>query len=573
MRERISELIERFEENRLATRTELESLSARDPEGFYNASISVLREGVESAGRRHLARILVKNYRLVEALCDPAAFTLEEAVDLGRKVALVEPRIDQLLIDLFSSARPSARTAGGGPDHIRLLEVLGAVTKGRRLTYFVRGLTGHSDPRIRSKAVLLLGRVAPNPLSTEKLIGSDDARVRANAVESLWQSPSGPAGRLLRLAIQDKDNRVFGNAAYGLHSMGAPDAALHLLSAARDERSKFRLTAAWVMGKTGDPRFIPTLEELLADPDERVRARAARSLIDVRRNIRRSVDAGQFNLLPAMAGKDNQRARLVLRAEKAGGELVSGLLGTQFILWASGRLVTDYVLKERRRPASMGVAFGVCQENSVEGFVDAARRGITRCLERKGAADLWAVAKLQRSPEAPIPFSWQSAMDLSRAESAEEIGFHRDTVMVERSVAQPPTPTVMQPVLCEVLRRILSSAARYKTRHQIILVAQPASVTSPEVASLAKSAQALRAVIHGVVAGGEHAGIADACTMTGGELVHVPSIDQVESAVERLYLSLLDCYELQWAVSEPPCNRLRLEVFAEHGHGECEVEL
>jgi HEAT repeat protein len=47
---------------------------------------------------------------------------------------------------------------------------------------------------------------------------------------------------------------------------------------ARHAEARFRATAAWVMGQTGDPRYVDVLRHMLGDTDEAVRRNARRSL-------------------------------------------------------------------------------------------------------------------------------------------------------------------------------------------------------------------------------------------------------------------------------------------------------
>ena len=105
-----------------------------------------------------------------------------------------------------------------------------------------------------------------------------DSRMRANAVESLWGDKTGRASSVLWRAVKDVDNRVVGNALFGLYEMQDQNVIPYILKMASHEKPHFRASAAWTMGQTGDPQFLPVLEKLTHDLYAPVRKRAARGI-------------------------------------------------------------------------------------------------------------------------------------------------------------------------------------------------------------------------------------------------------------------------------------------------------
>jgi HEAT repeat protein len=88
-----------------------------------------------------------------------------------------------------------------------------------------------------------------------------------------------PLRRLFRLALKDPNHRVAGNALVGLHRLGEDlDVIRHLGKMARRPEPLFRASAAWVMGQTGEERYIGVLRQMVRDPDSLVRLNALRSL-------------------------------------------------------------------------------------------------------------------------------------------------------------------------------------------------------------------------------------------------------------------------------------------------------
>ena len=105
-----------------------------------------------------------------------------------------------------------------------------------------------------------------------------DSRMRANAVEALWGDKTSRAASVLWRAATDVDNRVVGNALFGLYELQDQNVTPYILTMAGHEKPQFRATAAWTMGQTGDPQFLPALEKLTHDLYAPVRKSAARGV-------------------------------------------------------------------------------------------------------------------------------------------------------------------------------------------------------------------------------------------------------------------------------------------------------
>ena len=65
-----------------------------------------------------------------------------------------------------------------------------------------------------------------------------------------------------------------GNALLGLYYLGDCSVIPKIVKMADHEASLFRAAAAWVMGETGDARFVKTLARMLMEPNPTVRKRA-----------------------------------------------------------------------------------------------------------------------------------------------------------------------------------------------------------------------------------------------------------------------------------------------------------
>ena len=143
---------------------------------------------------------------------------------------------------------------------------------------YLTQLERHPSAEVRSKAALLLGRGNVNVGRVRRFLTSQDARLRANAVESLWGMNTPQARALFWDATADSNRRVAINALVGLCKAGDAEARRKLVDLIYGDDPVSRRAAVWAMGKLGDPEFAQILAPLQNDPDENMRKMAAQSL-------------------------------------------------------------------------------------------------------------------------------------------------------------------------------------------------------------------------------------------------------------------------------------------------------
>jgi hypothetical protein len=158
----------------------------------------------------------------------------------------------------------------------RALQLVKASGDARRIVASITPVLRHRDPRLRSKAAMVLSSQLGAGLR-DQLLTDMDSRVRANLLEGLWGVRSESARALMRAARQDAHHRVRVNALVGLYYLGEPGALESLTSLASHKTAEFRRAAAWAMGKIADPRFTPVLATLVRDASIFVRHTALRA--------------------------------------------------------------------------------------------------------------------------------------------------------------------------------------------------------------------------------------------------------------------------------------------------------
>jgi len=209
-------------------------------------------------------------------LCDPAV-PLDRSLATARQMMKSEPFLDVELAKLLPG-REESGAAVSLNQSIRALEILDAVSVGGRLLMLLSHLAQHPDPRLRSKAAVVIGRRVRNIAWIEDQLEEGDLRVQANIIESLWHETLPQCEAIFLRYRESPSNRVAGNAVYGLYLRSHPDARTAIVAMAAHAESRFRGTAAWVIGKTGDVGLRDLLRPLLTDTDQNVRNGAFRAL-------------------------------------------------------------------------------------------------------------------------------------------------------------------------------------------------------------------------------------------------------------------------------------------------------
>jgi hypothetical protein len=242
------------------------------------AAVRLLASADErSPGVEYIAGLVEAGKLWIEPLLDERALTMEAAVPLAGKLASVERGLDVHLVDKLVAQWGGDVSAIPSVAALRVLELVDKISDCSRLASHLVRFLRHSSPKVHSKAALLLGRANKNLARVKSLLASDDKRVRANAVESLWGHQGQDVRKMLWEATEDKFGRVVVNALLGLCQTGDREAYSQLGKLAGTPDPALRSGVAWAMGEIGDPEFGEALEKLQRDSNAKVRAVAEKS--------------------------------------------------------------------------------------------------------------------------------------------------------------------------------------------------------------------------------------------------------------------------------------------------------
>jgi HEAT repeats len=138
----------------------------------------------------------------------------------------------------------------------------------------LEALTEHANPRVRSKAVSVLGSV-PNATSDAllgRVLNDSDPRVRANAIEALETTQKKEFLPLLNEKARSGQNRERANSIKALHTMRVAPAGAALLEMLNDHRPDHRVSALWALRQMGFWKLLGEVSRL-AKEDTNIRVR------------------------------------------------------------------------------------------------------------------------------------------------------------------------------------------------------------------------------------------------------------------------------------------------------------
>jgi hypothetical protein len=279
----VDRAVAEFDTNALA-KMFLRRLSNESPEQFLPEAMRHLRSSENSNALKFLAMLALRHEEVTGYLANPAVATAEIAQRLFKRFIEVDPSFDVRMARMLPDRSfTNHHVALSGARAIRALDILDRQSRGRRLLPILGHLPSAEDNKVAAKATLFVGSRVQSPEWVSRLLSRPDQRIRANAVESLWGVNMPSAIDLLEQCVEDKNNRVMGNALVGLHVVGHRSIDSELQSLSRNPSPDRRSTAAWAMGKVADGQWSAELTRLVKDEHPMVRGTALRSLLSLRR--------------------------------------------------------------------------------------------------------------------------------------------------------------------------------------------------------------------------------------------------------------------------------------------------
>jgi hypothetical protein len=506
---------------------------------------------------------------------------LEEACVRTRAALAEGEPADERLGELIS-----AELAAGG-NSVRLTYLLGIVDKldcGHHILKVRSALLAHHDPVVRSKATLVLGRASRNVDWLLRRLLDPDARVQANAVESVWGIDTAEICRVFETAAKSPHNRVAVNALVGLYRQGNVASIARLLAAAEHGSEAFRLSARWAMGETGDPRFISYLNSVFRTDSPKCRAMAIRALARIRRSLSLYEQAGRLQVEVLSSIVEDAGARRIDLALPPGRTRTSASLGpTDFVITEDGWPVTQYSVNARGNPDILVTGFAVPRVLSqADPYAIAIESGLRTCLELKRKADLWCIDRYSCADwSEPDESTTMAAMHSEDPAVVHHLrrnrGFLTAAEIIDKVIPGPGHKDQASPDALMSSNKVIEILSRAAGERHLFLCFHPDAPLTVEAAEeLDRRAREEKIAIHCIQPDGieDDAIWAPMCRHSGGTFSRC-SVEQIADRLSGVFGGLLNRYEITWRPPNAagPGHSARLQIFNGSGCADCSVDL
>lgn len=565
--DRITAEVAAFRQDPPRAREVLRGLLNRDSSAFYRAVLPMLKEEQVGVGVGFLYALLTD----VLPLCNPALCTLEDDVAIARLVMRKDPLLDVKLAKRIANSQAREGPPLDTAVALRILEVIETVADGSRILPILIQCLRQPDPRLRSKAALLIGRTNRSAQRVKEAAWEPDARVRANCVEALWGVDTEEARAALWAASSDPHNRVQGNALLGLYRLGDAAAIGPLVKMSVHAEPLFRATAAWAMGETGDPRFRPILAQMVGEPDAIARRHVFRAISRLNKALSGLADAPSLRVALCQASWQPDGMRLVQAAVSLpGGGEVTELRPTGIVLWQGPRMIAEYSVRGPGSPARLALVVALPAVRAFTqpscGIFELVARA---CLDLKRPADRLAILRFGPTPpetgpappqpSAPLPGKDGPALD-PEAEEVRKLPSHAEALRT--------LPNTVSPVP--------------GNSHLLLLEDRTAASDMPKLdaaggEALLRDARVAKWLVHAVVLtdpGGSPGILAEISAQTGGLCLATSDPEAIPALFERLNFLLLHPLEILYCPVDPePAGPLKMQVYCAQGCGEDVLEV
>jgi hypothetical protein len=488
---------------------------------------------------------------LLRALCEPL-IPEQRVCGIIQALMAEDAGSDLALVKAIAASAQSQQPQGGYKALLRVLNNLERLVDARRVAPRLLPLLRHPDPKLRSKAVRIIGRCCRNAQWVARQLADPDPRTRANAMEALWGIEDQESRNLLKKAAMDKDNRMTGNALLGLYRAGDPSSIGELLKIAANGDAPFRLSAAWAMGECGDQRFHDALKALADDKDPRIRKRSELSL------GRLDAEAAKPELgLPwrmaalrdAPEGEESGN-RLVVALQATDGTEPPAIPATQLWVFEDDKPVVDYVVERLEVPHKLVFAFLIpaMADGSQIPIVNAAQRA----LAWKRPQDAWAAVHYKP------PRQWHVSVtligEIIEIAPPEEVSvpvdapvFMADDESAAAAVQCVPAGPVhgcLWDAIVETIKACTGVGAADVEPHVVIY--SPQDARTPAGHRVERLAALDSAIPVHCIAGTDHAFLRELCERSHGTYHVVAGDAEVAETLERLYIRLLARYRVSY---------------------------
>ncbi len=597
----IARLLDDFEHNPTSVAKTMRDWIETEPATFCEQAVPILRHTKDGAGFRHLLWLISASKILARVLCDPELLTEEEAGALADRLRKIDPSVETNLVkEIFGVDGMGGISLAQPAYGLRFLTIFKVEVGSVHLFPVVGRLLRHPNATIRSKAATMLGKMSRHYDWLEQTRNETDDRVRANALEALWE-PGIPERLHARLweGVSDPSNRVVGNALLGLYRQGEAGCIPVIHGMTKHPEERFRATAAWVIGETGDDRFRNCLFPLLEEPSTLVRRNAHQAVqkLDVRaafsgiERLQLLMFSKEAGTLTRHAGHPPSRDAaakhvpgvrshiLHLAAVSQHGSPVSTLLATDFRIAQDSSVIENYTVQSEPPPETMSIAFALPNTDAAGTRVSSKWRVfLSHFFNQKRHLDYWAFLEYTDLGSNVVRTNAPDANTGPAAHSPlappEKPAFIRNFVELDDFLtARMQSARSYQ--LSNVLDLLLTAPpfvrtgvpSRKGTLHAVVIESVGSRAIPRERLEAVKQTALTRGFIVHVISANNASPLADLAAATGGAfLVCQEDADSWQRTLTVLYASLFSTYRIEFeSASAEDAEQTKIRVVVRKG--------
>lgn len=422
----LAELEAEFAEAPLKVRKALQLWKTDDYPQFLAESAAYLKATEDSPFTKLLLSTLRGDGRsLQELLLKDKPLEADEALRVLSLAAKADPSYPVALLGILRAEAERQSGLYSARELVRLLELLQSVVDMNALLPVLTPLCQHPDKQLRSKAVLLAAGPGRKAQMKVDGLGDLDHRVRANAVQALWGESDEEAIGVFLSALSDSHHRVVGNGLYGLYRAGSPMALSRIPAMMRQGDPNRQMAAAWVMGKSADPRFLGCIETMLPVSSGRTRSNllhAARAIEERKRRLQ-SLAPLEVTVVSTERGRQGRVSCAFIAKLNDGERLGPEELRANDVLISDGGMRVDAVrLEPRGSGDSSHVVLLLPARNGVDDpYAVKLIESAEEALRGKRPHDNWAVLKYEAVWDAPEEAGFSATIPVEFSTNAESI--------------------------------------------------------------------------------------------------------------------------------------------------------
>ena len=563
----IAEFEKAFAENPMGAHARLRRWKNEDHNDFLAKAVVILKRGEDNSFTHLILQMCREDGTTIQHILFTAnILSLDEAARLVRLASKTDPAFQVHLVASVKAEIDKAGSSVRSEDLTRLMEMLVHAVDANRLVPFLAKLCEHGDERIRSKAVLLTGRVDRQLPEGVELLKDADARVRANAVEAMWSRKDPGSIKVFKEASKDPHHRVAANAIMGLYKAGEIAAVQQIGKMVTDTDVGRQLAGIWLIGQTKDPRFTNYIQSSLGLSTGRQKYALLKAGRMIKQRRDEVLSKAPLRLEAVRTERDDTgRVRVAFLGFAADGTMLmpDDIPATQAVVHDGEMRVDQFQWSAWGGVDGLHAAFLIpmrtgVSENFATQLVSAMELGISG--KRKG--DQWAIQKYELTGSSDenslVPIEFSGTADLLRSEQLRS----------SRGAARG---------LAEGIERLIPVFPLDAARKHLVVLLDPDLDSQFEVPEIwSERCQRLDVILHVVACGKLSEDAYDAwrklCFSRQGIFLECGHAAELPLLLRRLCLSLQSGFEITYQLgrilpSSGGAETVSIEVYSDLGHG------